>query len=377
LTAQPSSRSALEDCAAFFAQRARGLAAPSLDLHNALDQPAMFSAPTSRQLEQRREQLRETERKLDEQLREIERRAQLAEAQLSEQLALAIGARWSRRVRVTVIPLTLGIATGVAGAVLLGVSEVASTSGTLAVCLLYANVPLTLLSAPANDVRAAYGSCVFFFLLLAAVFFGTLGQTRTLVNALNATPVCGMRYQLEVRLLNKTVHLVTFLLVLAVLLSRLAQHAASRSAWLGWLRPITTRQLTQAAWLSMAITYPLLWLTWVSYLCAFGAIVPAFYSTTLFAQALGQQFVLVPVVVFCSDARVRSRVHAMLAAIGGGVSAAAGVAALIGGQDPQTTISEGRKRCAGRFILIYHMNIYILYDLLHEHIYYLNYLTRS
>jgi hypothetical protein len=143
----------------------------------------------NRQLDQKGEQLRELERKL-EHLREIERRAQLAEAQLSEQLDLAIAARWSRRVRVTVIPLTLGIASGVAGVLLYIVYGANSTPGTLALCLLYACVPLTLLSAPANDVRAAVGCNVFFMLVLAAVSVGNLATTRTLVNALNATPVC-------------------------------------------------------------------------------------------------------------------------------------------------------------------------------------------
>jgi hypothetical protein len=59
----------------------------------------MPSAPTNRALDP-----------LD-QLREFERRAQ----GLTEQLSVAASARWSRRLRVTVIPLTLGIASGLAG----------------------------------------------------------------------------------------------------------------------------------------------------------------------------------------------------------------------------------------------------------------------
>jgi hypothetical protein len=211
----------------------------------------MFSeAPPSRALAQKSKQLREIERKLSEQLRELERRAQL-----SEQLSVATAARWSHRVRVTVIPLTLGITLGLVGALLNVLSDKRGrvttdlgTPSTVAACLNYACVPLTLLSAPANDARAAVGCSVFFMLLLAGGAFTVLTTARNLTTAFNAMPVCGMRYHLEIRTQVYTITGVTFLLTFAVLLSRLAQHAA-----LGWIRPITTRQLVLSSWRTVSL----------------------------------------------------------------------------------------------------------------------------
>jgi hypothetical protein len=255
-------------------------------------QPAMPSAPTSRALDE-----------LDplDQLRENERRAQ----GLTEQLGVASAARWSHRVRVSVIPLTLGIALGLAGVLLFLGSEPLSTPElsdviNVAVCLMFICCPVTLLSAPANDARAAVGGAVFYMCVMILIQVGNLSTTIPyIIAALDATPVCGMRYQLEVRLHVYLLVAVTNLGALAVLLSRLAQHSASRCAPLGWLRPITTRQLTQSTWRTMGITYLLVWCLWVFYLCAYGNIMPAFDTTALFADVLSQQFLLLLCTIFC------------------------------------------------------------------------------
>jgi len=68
---------------------------------------------------------------------------------------------------------------------------------------------------------------------------------------------------------------------------------------------------------------------WLYYICAFFVIVPAFYETHHFALLVGPLPVLLFTIFFCSNARVRALVHAWLASRGQGVSAAAGVAALI------------------------------------------------
>jgi hypothetical protein len=253
-------------------------------------QPAMPSAPTSRALDEFDE--------LDDQLREIEHRAQ----GLTEQLGVASAARRSRRVRVTVIPLTLGIAFGLAGGLLYTLFNKISLGSALGVILLVTNVPLTLLSAPSNDARAAVGYSVFYCVLLFVAAFGNLQSARQLTDALDATPVCGMRYQLGVRLLIFATYTVTHLLATAVLLSRLAQHAASRSSAcvaLGWLRPITTRQLLLSIWRTFGIVYSVNLSGWVFYLLAYCWVMPAFVSMTVFAEVLAFAVCGVPTVGFC------------------------------------------------------------------------------
>jgi len=280
------------------------------------------------------------------QLSEDERKLSEIERKLREQLRVVQHASWAHRLRFTVIPLTLGIATGLAGVVLItfyGASSGRSlNAGTV---LIYFCVPLTLLSAPANDARAAVGFCVLYVLVLALNFLRHLTVTRSIHAALTATPVCGMRYQLEVRMHTYSFVGVVYVLATAVLLSRLAQHAASRSAWLGWLRPITTRQLLLSLWLTTGSLYLVSWCVVLAYICAYGAIIPAFYTTSIFAEVLGLHIVLSgAVVIFCLSARLRLRVHAWLSAIGDGVSAAAGVAALMGNVSPQKAIVDGRRR---------------------------------
>jgi hypothetical protein len=102
------------------------------------------------------------------------------------------------------------------------------------------------------------GYSVLYCLLLSVSAIGDLQTARLITDALDATPVCGMRYQLIVRLPVYAVQVVTCLLAVAVLLSRLAQHAASRSsvcAALGWLRPITSVQVL--SWKPVYQTVPL------------------------------------------------------------------------------------------------------------------------
>jgi hypothetical protein len=221
---------------------------------------------------------------------------------LTEQLSVASAARWSRRVRVTVIPLTLGIASGLAGVLLFLGSDDLSTRANVARCLIMACPPITLLSAPANDARAAVGAAVIFMCLMALALVAALNTARYINAAIDATPVCGMRYQLEVRLHVYLLFAVTDLCAIAVLLSRLAQHSVSRCAAcapLGWLRPITTRQLTHSLWRTTGCTYMLNWCAWVFYIWTFGNIQPAFDSTTLFAELLSQQFLMFLFAIFC------------------------------------------------------------------------------
>jgi hypothetical protein len=243
----------------------------------------MPSAPTNRALDP-----------LD-QLRDIERRAQ----GLTEQLSVATAARWSRRVRVTVFPLTLGIASGLAGVLLLLVSEPLSMLTNVAVCLIYICCPATLLSTPANDARAAVGAAVFFICVMVMAQVDILSATRYTNAALDATPVCGMRYQLEVRLHVYLLIAVTNLGAIAVLLSRLVQHSASRCAPLGWVRPITTRQLMQSIWRAQGIYCIAIWFIWGFFLCAFVYIVPAFHTTAFFADILNRQVLVIPFAIFC------------------------------------------------------------------------------
>jgi hypothetical protein len=240
------------------------------------------------------DKLRDIERAAE---RAIERRAQ----GLTEQLSVATAARRSHRLRVIAIPLALGISSGLAGMLLFLVSESLSTRANVGVCLVIACEPLTLLSAPANDARAAVGAAVLFIILMAITQVVNLSAARYYNAALEATPVCGMRYQLQVRLHVYLVIEVTVIGVTAVLLSRLAQWSgvASRCAPLGWLRPITTRQLMLSIWRAQGIYYLVLVAIWGFYMCAFVSIVPGFDTTTHFAEMLSRQFLVILCSIFC------------------------------------------------------------------------------
>ncbi|KAJ1623689.1 hypothetical protein T492DRAFT_1125318 [Pavlovales sp. CCMP2436] len=161
------------------------------------------------------------------------------ERQLHDQLREVQWARWVYRFWFTVIPLTLGIACGLMGALLRLLSARVSRT-VAALCLLYVAIPLTLVSAPANDARPLRGLLLLYVVVLVLSAYGNLGTARHIHSTLIDTPVCGMRYHLSIRLHLYAITCVTYLLASAVLLSRLAQHAASR-ARLGWLRPFSNR----------------------------------------------------------------------------------------------------------------------------------------
>ncbi|KAJ1621462.1 hypothetical protein T492DRAFT_847029 [Pavlovales sp. CCMP2436] len=270
-------------------------------------------------------------------------------SQLGDQLREAQRARFFYNLRFTWIPLTLGIAFGLTGVLLRPAwspnmlsDEVPRTVTVLA--LLYVSIPLTLMSAPPNSATVAVGLCLLYIVMLAlTTYLNLLQAARFVHNTIIATPVCGMRYHLSIRMHLYTFIGVAYLLAIAVLLTRLIQHSASRIP-LGWLRPITTRDLLLSMWRTIGAVYSASACAWLIFVAAYGAIVPAWRTTTMFAGMVGFLFLWAPVTVFAFSTRVRARVHAWLAARGHGVSAAAGVAALIGDADPQDAIAEGRRR---------------------------------
>jgi len=278
------------------------------------------------------------------QLTEIERMSQLG-----DQLREAQRARFVHKLRFTWIPLTLGIAFGLTGVLLRPAwspnmlsDEVPRTVTVLA--LLYVSIPLTLMSAPPNSATVAVGLCLLYIVMLAlTTYLNLLQAARFVHNTIIATPVCGMRYHLVIRMQVFIILGVVHMLAIAVLLTRLIQHSASRIP-LGWLRPITTRDLLRSMWHTIGYIYSASACAWLIFVAAYGAIVPAWRTTTMFAGLVGMLFLWVPVTVIAFSTRVRARVHAWLAARGHGVSAAAGVAALIGDADPQDAIAEGRRR---------------------------------
>ncbi|KAJ1621454.1 hypothetical protein T492DRAFT_914248 [Pavlovales sp. CCMP2436] len=278
------------------------------------------------------------------QLTEIERMSQLG-----DQLREAQRARFFYNLRFTWIPLTLGIAFGLGGVLLRQAwspnmlsDDVARTVPVLV--LIYVSIPLALVSAPPSSAHVVVGLCLLYIVMLAlTTYLNLLQAARFVHNTIIATPVCGMRYHLVIRMQVFIILGVVHMLAIAVLLTRLIQHSASRIP-LGWLRPITTRDLLRSMWHTIGYIYSASACAWLIFVAAYGAIVPAWRTTTMFAGLVGMLFLWVPVTVIAFSTRVRARVHAWLAARGHGVSAAAGVAALIGDADPQDAIAEGRRR---------------------------------
>ncbi|KAJ1621466.1 hypothetical protein T492DRAFT_847032 [Pavlovales sp. CCMP2436] len=102
-------------------------------------------------------------------LTEIERMSQLG-----DQLREAQRARFGYKLRYTWIPLTLGIALGLAGVLLRGlrsqnmISDDVSGTGTV-MALLHVSIPLTLMSAPPNSATVAVGLCLLYIALSSHV----------------------------------------------------------------------------------------------------------------------------------------------------------------------------------------------------------------
>ncbi|KAJ1640177.1 hypothetical protein T492DRAFT_1139068 [Pavlovales sp. CCMP2436] len=272
----------------------------------------------------------------------------LATASLHAQVVHAQRARSAQRFRVTFIPLALGIVFAAIGMVLTTISEFHAFSMALGRCLLYMCLPLLLLSAPSTDTRA-----VVLLLLLTVIYFGygailSIQLTFGILHSVEARPMCGQFLEVHLHVHKYIVLTATTLLLSLLLLFRLAQRAAPLSVCAslscGLLRSITTRQLLAELWRSCAIVYGICLVAWLGLIFVYSAILPAFYQTQVFSTMAAPVPGLFIATFFCSNTRVRALVHAWLAARGQGVSAAAGVAALIGNAHPKDAIAEGRRR---------------------------------
>lgn len=121
--------------------------------------------------------------------------------------------------------------------------------------------------------------------------------------------------------------------------TRLAQRCLGLRA-----RRLTTRSLLESLWLAIGrvnAIFGLLMAYWFVYL---GVAFPPYHRSSNFWAELSICANFALCTALALTPAVRSRVHAILAARGEGVSAAAGVASLIGGISAEEAIARGRSR---------------------------------